>query len=84
MPRVTIFVRDEDFDGFEAISNRPAWVHNAIKYRGPLEMGTTLFSNLPDDGKSHSIKPDIPTQVNPKSHGPTVEPTTYIDESEMM
>lgn len=31
MPKVTIWIREEDLDRWESIVDRPEWLHNALK-----------------------------------------------------
>lgn len=37
MPKVTIWIRNEDYDKWEAIADKPEWVHRAINTKNMLD-----------------------------------------------
>lgn len=44
MPRVNLFVRESDWPAYQAIEDKPQWLHNAILSNGPLK--TAQISNI--------------------------------------
>lgn len=57
MPDVKMYVRSEDWDAYQSITDKPKWLHDAI--RATINYGGKLpFTVM---GTSH---PDIPTDVS--------------------
>lgn len=63
MPRRTVWVRDEDLDAFEAIRDRPEWLHKAIQAskRAPINLERATNIKVNADGTISSAVPGQPT-----------------------
>lgn len=52
MPRVTIWIRNEDWDQWEAIDNKPEWLHERLN----LVKGIPIYPiEDPHPGELHTI-----------------------------
>lgn len=95
MPNRTIFVRNDDLEDFEAIPDRPSWVHRSIQAEKRRQQAIQLpapnvvphsTTTLPDPRVQVVSEAPLerhPTEVNPKSHGPSIEEPTYEPVDEM-
>lgn len=73
MPNRTIYVRDDDLEAFDAIVDRPTWVHIAIRTAGALVKQTTVRTNIDTSGLVRSAVVKIPFTPKPKDPG-TITP----------
>ena len=58
MPRINLYVKQEDWEAFQAITDKPAWLHNAIQ-------GLNYVSILtPEDKSTEDVSILTPVQPN--------------------
>lgn len=90
MPAVVLYIRQEDYEAYKAITDKPKWLHNAIitTWQTTKNDPGITAANSVSPTKPGVIEPrqpslriaTTPPQVNPKYQGPNVEIESHTPE----
>lgn len=47
MPKVTIWIRDKDLLAWNAIKDRPEWLHEQLSRNAPVKQSNVLIKEIP-------------------------------------
>ncbi len=59
MPQVTIYIRNEDYDKWKAIENKPEWLHHAIASTIVIDGEQHLDWGAIDKTRLEAVKPTL-------------------------
>lgn len=57
MPRVNIYIRNEDYPKWQIISDRPKWIHEKLNPGSVYELGSSLDVAVAKELKEPKITP---------------------------